>query len=141
MPSPPCTRCYTAFVNRALRHALLGSLAVLTVLVSVLPAWSVCWHRDGSSCAEIDRGGCCERPSAPDSEETCSDCMDIASTPALKSESRALSGVEPIQRLAEAILVQAILDAPAPRGHPVPRGVGRPESASDGIRLSRPLRC
>lgn len=63
------------------------TLIVLTTLALVatcgFPPWDVCWHADGSACAE-QAGDCCgDGSSGP--ADSCLNCHDVVHVPALAS--------------------------------------------------------
>lgn len=118
---------------KPLRLALWVALAVAMAL---LPPWEMCWHADGTACAQTSER-CCDEPGPPSSTASCPECFDLAPSPALRS-----IGTGPGAPL------------PAPEIGTVPPLAGvtaaRPRAHGDGIHtfpqsppaaLIRPIRC
>lgn len=71
--------CDTIMAMNAARCLAIGLWVACVVLRLSLPAWDVCWHRDGRVCDEAVPRACCgaESPESGPADEDCADCTDL----------------------------------------------------------------
>lgn len=73
---------------RAARCLAIGLWVACLVLRLSLPAWEICWHRDGRVCDEAVPRSCCgeEAPESVPADEDCADCTDLRLEPGTSPE-------------------------------------------------------
>lgn len=130
-------------MQRALRYGILCGLVVLTMLGAMLPSWGMCRHRDGTPCTELVQTACCnEHPSAPrPDDESCTDCVDIASTPALKAELATSLDAGALQSTAPIALVLPPLAGRIAACPFTQRQADAVDHGPKTVQLARALRC
>lgn len=117
-------------------------LAFLAVRLC-LPAWDVCWHRDGQACGEVVPRSCCGGDATHDEpvDEDCADCTDLQLQPGVNSR-HAPTGVllSPGHAAVAAVAsAQASLPIASPGLARFAPGAAPPDDP--GSHRSLPLRC
>lgn len=125
------------------RTLMLSLWMACLALRLCLPAWDVCWHRDGRVCDEVVPRSCCgsDIPASDHADDDCSDCTDLQfekSTGAVRGTAESLMASEPSVIVGSSVVTAASDLATSSVGSNA-RGVSPP--SPPGSFQSVPLRC